>query len=177
MTEAKARSSNMTQSVEKFEFKWSNVKPSRVNEASLSSVSPEGYSYEAVIAAPSSPEISIPEHSEDSMSSETITDDSYPTVESYSPPSVDIYPTVDESSFRSSPKSSRKLSLPSFPSIPRAMRLRLLAVGGWSGVAGLGAGVLLTSAGSAATLKVGILGGVWGAVAVSVWLLIGKLNR
>jgi hypothetical protein len=180
MAESKSRSSNMTQSVEKFEFKWSNTgQPSKVNQAPLPSNDSGAFSYEAVIEAPSAPEISIPETPEVAIGSETINDDTYPPMDSYPPPSVDVYPTVDATSFRASPKTGRKLSLPSvsFPSIPRGMRLRLLAIGGWSGMAGVGAGVLVSTAGSLPLTKLGILGLVWCGVTVSVWVLIGKLAK
>lgn len=168
MTEAK----QSTASMEKFEFKWSTTakseKPAEASiSASLPPFEPIEYSVESVVQVEAPLEV-VEEALPEPMA----------TVE----PShrMESYPPVDEGSlgsFRSSPKFGKRLSLPSLPSIQPKMKLRIAGVGAWSAVAGVGAGEIVINAGSTFLPKLGILGGVWGAITVAIWFLSGKLSK
>ena len=169
MSETKARSGSMTTGVGKFEFRWSNTGGFLdSSEASVGPVSP-GYAYEAVIEGDSVPNISVPDPVEDTVSVETVPLDSFPpmTSESYPP---------DGSAF-GSPKADKKMSLPSLTSISRSMRLRFISIGAWSGVTLIGAGAIMSSAGSTEMMKLDVLGAVWAGVTGSVWILVGRLAK
>jgi hypothetical protein len=169
MTEAKAS----TASAEKFEFKWSSSKPANQSVAAgptgapLPAFEPYEYSVETALDESVPEEFVEPEPVERMA---TVVPSH--SAESYPPP-------IDEGalgSFRSSPKSGRKLTLPSV-SIPQNMKLRLLGVGGWSAIAVVGASTLVLNAVPTLVPKLGILAGVWGAISVGIWFLLGKLTR
>ena len=81
------------------------------------------------------------------------------------------YPVFDEkslSTFRSSPKSRSGIALGSFTITPR---VQLVAILGWSCVAGAGVAAMAVNPGPALAMRLGELGAVWSGVSALIWFL------
>jgi hypothetical protein len=92
-------------------------------------------------------------------------------------PGVSVTPIADEGdleAFKSTPKSKSSLG-------PRggllSNRLRAFSVAAWSGLAGVGAVLILMGPVSVATTRLAELGGVWAAITAVILLLSSKLKN
>jgi hypothetical protein len=89
---------------------------------------------------------------------------------------VSVIPLADEGNleaFKSNPKSKSSLDLRGGL---LSNRLRVLSVAGWSGLAAVGALLILTGPASVISVRLAELGGVWAAITATIWLLTSKLK-
>ena len=87
------------------------------------------------------------------------------------------YPVFDEkslSTFRSSPKSRSGIVLGSFTLTPK---VQLVAILGWSCLAGAGAAALMSNPGPVLGMRLSELGAVWGGISALIWFLPHILSR